>query len=63
MTAKKPVQLRNWSAKRAGGRITITAVYVASGEPARITGIETIVGGAGKPTIATGQDGVRYELS
>lgn len=54
--------LTNWTAKRAGGRITVTGVD-GEGQPKKITGIDQIEAGKeGAPPIATDKDGTKYYL-
>ncbi len=36
------MNLTNWTAKRAGGRITINGTQEPSGEPGKIVGVESI---------------------
>ena len=56
-------KLNGWTAKRAGGRITINAVD-AEGKAINVLGVDKITGGAnGVPTIATDKNGDRYELA
>lgn len=57
----------NWTARRAGGRITINGVNKATGEPIKIVGVDQIK--AGKideglrlPPVATDKNGVEYDL-
>lgn len=54
-------KLSDWSAKRSGGRITITAKN-AKGEAVKIGGIEIINSRPGKTPVATDKDGGKYEL-
>lgn len=37
-----PKTLRAWKARRAGGRITVTGTNIDSGEPDKITNVDTI---------------------
>jgi len=62
-----PKSLINWTAKRAGGKITITAVDKATNEPVKIIGVETIRSGVVDdglrlPPLATRFDGAEYWL-
>lgn len=60
MAAMKAVNvLHNWTAKRAGGRITLTGVD-ETGAPRKIVGIDTIT--FGKPPVATHKSGDVYLL-
>lgn len=56
--------LQNWTAKRAGGRMTI---YYAdeNGLPAKVVGVDTIQGrpGPGELPVATDKHGERYYLA
>ena len=36
------MNLKNWSAKRAGGRITIVGVEIETGDPKKIVGVDCI---------------------
>lgn len=64
--------LKNWTAKRAGGRITITG-ETADGKPRKVVGVDTIeAGGATVGTgelnervvpVATDKNGVNYALA
>lgn len=56
-------KLTNWTAKRAGSKITIDALD-AAGKPIKVVGVETIAGPADKGgrTVAIDMDGKRYEL-
>jgi sensor histidine kinase YesM len=58
-------KLKNWTARRAGGRITIKAQDAATGEEVKITNVDTIDGPSepGEATIATDKDGERYNLA
>lgn len=51
--------LRNWKAKRAGGKITITGVN-QDDRPEKVVGVDTIE--AGNPPVATDKSGKRYLL-
>jgi hypothetical protein len=59
--------LKNWKAKRAGGRITIYGQN-ESGQPARVVGVDVIdapninANGHANP-VATDKDGRRYALA
>lgn len=53
--------LKNWSAKRAGGRITLTGVD-ETGAPRKIVGIDTISSLNGKAPVATHRSGDIYIL-
>lgn len=54
-------KLRNWTAKRAGGRITIDGVDGDTGAPVKVVGVENIKPGEDRP-IATDKDGNEYGL-
>jgi hypothetical protein len=57
-------KLKNWSARRAGGRITLKAHDAKTGEPLTIVGIETITRWGGqKNPIATHVGGDQFELA
>lgn len=47
------LKLRNWTAKRAGGRITINAVSVKTDDPIKIVGVDQISVTKGGKIIAT----------
>jgi len=53
--------LHNWTAKRAGGRITITGRTVA-GAVIKIVGVDMIAAASPYP-VATDKDGRRYHLA
>lgn len=58
-------RVKDWKARRAGGRITIigTDADPDGGGPIKIVGVDLIEAGeAGKPPIATDRSGERYEL-
>ncbi|MBR2689206.1 MAG: hypothetical protein IKE42_15240 [Aquamicrobium sp.] len=55
-------KLLGWTAKRAGGRITINA-FDAEGKPIKVVGVDKITGGQGVPTIATDKKGECHELA
>lgn len=58
------MKIKEWKAKRAGGRITITGVDAVAGGPVKIVGVDQIEAGKrGKPPIATDKDGTEYELT
>lgn len=42
MTAPAPKTLRDWTARRAGGRITVTGTNIETGEADKITNVDTI---------------------
>lgn len=58
--------ISNWTAKRAGGRITVYGVDGDTGDTTKVVGVDMIKGaraGTGvKAVIATDKDGVEYEL-
>lgn len=54
-------QLKNWTARRAGGRITINGVDAQTGNPIKVVGVDTIEAGSPFP-IATHKDGEKFEL-
>lgn len=56
------IKLIDWTAKRAGGRITIDGTEAATDKPRKIVGIDKIAGRRGMSPIATDKDGVQYEL-
>lgn len=68
------IKLINWTAKRAGGRITINGVDVETMKPLKVVGVDTIIGGLytvsadstltalGEHPIATDRNGLKYEL-
>lgn len=68
--AKTMKILWNWTAKRAGGRITIYATDPDTGQPCRVVGVDKVEGGkvlatstgARGPVIATDKHGYRYQL-
>lgn len=52
--------VKNWTAKRAGGRITVYGEYT-DGTPRKVVGVDSIR--AAKPwPVATDKNGVEYEL-
>lgn len=56
-------RLKNWTAKRAGGRITISAVDARTEEPIKVVGVDIITAGKkGEPPVATDKNGERYFL-
>jgi hypothetical protein len=58
------MKIKEWKAKRAGGRITITGVDADAGGPVKIVGVDQIEAGKrGKSPMATDKDGVTYELT
>ncbi len=54
-------KIKNWEAKRAGGRITVNGVDAATGKPLKVAGVEAIEPLEGK-VIATHHSGSEYEL-
>lgn len=67
------IKLINWTAKRAGGRITINGIDYASMKPLKVVGIDMIeapltstdgtkASVARLNPIATDKDGTQYEL-
>lgn len=57
-------ELSHWTAKRAGGRITITAIDIKTGKPVKIVGIDTIDKHSDmKRPIATHKDGAFFGLN
>jgi hypothetical protein len=40
--------LKDWKARRAGGRITVNGVDNATGQPVKIVGVDVITPGQGK---------------
>lgn len=62
------IRIKNWSAKRAGGRITLVGVDTLSEKPVKLVGVDLIerrsVGTVqiGQITVATFKDGTEYEL-
>ncbi len=63
------IRIKDWTARRAGGRITITGKDADDGEPIKIVGVDRIeagakhaLGGPAKPPVATDKSGDRYEL-
>lgn len=57
-------KLTDWTAKRAGGRITINGTDAKTGEPRKVVGVDTITAAkAGKSPVAVDKDGARYELT
>lgn len=56
-------ELMNWSAKRAGGRITVTAVDYSTKKIVKIVGVDTIEAQTDGHPIATDKDGKRYLLT
>jgi hypothetical protein len=62
------IKLVNWTAKRAGGRITINGVDDATGKPHKVVGVDMIEAGNLHPglqdnPIATDRYGSKYELA
>jgi hypothetical protein len=61
------IELRNWEARRSGGRITITGVD-GNGRPRKIVNVDTIVAVVPEASmanaypIATDRHGVKYVL-
>ena len=60
-------KLINWTAKRAGGRITVNGVDQKTQRPVKIVGIDEIRSGSVDdglrlPSVATRFDGTEYEL-
>ena len=49
-----------WTAKRAGGRITISGKNAVSGEAVKIVGVDRIE--SGKPPVAIDKDGNKFKL-
>lgn len=57
------MRLKNWTAKRAGGRITVYGVDPATNKDVKIVGVDMIEAAAVLPfVIATDKDGTRHEL-
>jgi hypothetical protein len=54
--------LRNWKARRAGGRITISGVDASTGEPVKVAGVDAIEPGEDGP-IAIHHEGERFGLA
>lgn len=60
-------QIGGWSAKRAGGRITVSGrkagpgTIMGTGDPVKVVGVDRIEPKNGK-VIATDLNGVEYEL-
>jgi hypothetical protein len=54
-------RIKNWEAKRAGGRITVNGVDAETNKPLKVAGIDVIEPIAGK-AIATHKGGDKYEL-
>lgn len=54
-------KLKMWTARRAGGRITINAVDAETGKPFKVVGVDSIEAGQPNP-IAEDKDSVKYEL-
>ncbi|MBZ9856724.1 hypothetical protein LB566_23310 [Mesorhizobium sp. CA13] len=53
----------DWTARRAGGRITINGFDAETRVPVKIVGVDEIVAGRdGKPPIATDKDGDAFYL-
>lgn len=55
--------LTNWSARRAGGRITIRGIDSETGADVKIVGVEKIESVSGGKPIAIDKNGDRYELA
>lgn len=58
--------LRNWNAKRAGGRITAYGTDIDTNERAKITNIDSIeppLAASEHCVIATDKDGVKHKLT
>lgn len=60
MTTSQLTKLKDWTAKRAGGRITIAGVNVDTGKPQKVVGVDQIA--AGTPPVATDKSGMRFAL-
>lgn len=60
------LKLTNWTAKRAGGRITITGLD-PTGKEVKVVGVDTIKAGdsagMGTPPVATDKDGAKFLLA
>ncbi len=60
------MHLKDWKAKRAGGRMTVYGTPFIGGAPTKIVGVDTIVPGespAGNPCcVATDKNGVAHTL-
>lgn len=54
--------IKNWTAKRAGGRITVYGFDAKTGDPVRVVGVDQIQGGVPWP-VATDKDGRAYGLT
>lgn len=63
------IKIEKWTARRAGGRITINGVNAETGETMKIVGVDQITGGrpgfgaASTLPIATDKTGAKYELA
>lgn len=55
------MRLTNWTARRAGGRITIYGHSAADGNPAKIVGVDTITSRAGR-VFAKDKEAEEHEL-
>lgn len=57
-------KLSHWTARRAGGRITINAVDAETGQPFKVVGVDQITGPGkdGGHPIAIDKNGDKYEL-
>jgi hypothetical protein len=56
------IKLINWTARRAGGRITINGVNAADGQPLKVVGVDKITPSKEMGCIATRQDGTEFAL-
>lgn len=56
------MDMRNWKARRAGGRITITGSDVTASEPAKIVGVDEIFPGRTGGVIAKDKGGGLHVL-
>lgn len=54
--------LKNWRARRAGGRITLTAVDAATDQPIKVVGVD-VIESTPDGVIATDKNGGTYRLT
>jgi hypothetical protein len=55
------MELTNWKARRAGGRITVTGTG-RDGQPTKIVGVDLIEPSPGGGCLAHGKDGIVHDL-
>lgn len=57
------IKIINWTARRAGGQITINGMKEIDTQPIKVVGVDNIVKSNTGPVVATDKNGVRYELA